>query len=366
MHFVIFGSNRFILVGKWPRHAVARPAQSPHPTRSHASPSSRRTYPTTPCARDGWQPPAGFRLRLYTDFEDIRNEAERELRDADVAMVTSYCPDGEAAAQARPRLPRARARFLRSGYARDPRRSRCRPNQCLPAALGPRRLRPRSQLHRRKALDRVAPHLGARVRRAPLRLRRSRCARARGPRGEFRADLSYLGTYAADRQPALEELSSARPAAARRPLPDRRARNTRRTSPGPATSSSSSTSSPRCIRPSSAPRKPRSTSLAAPWPTTATAPPAASLKPLHAERTILTDWWEGLDTFFAPGAKSCASTPPKTSSPPSPPRRRTAQHRRSRPRARPHRTHRPSPRHHSRDLLQPGREPPPDFVCRVA
>src|SRR5947209_14617501 len=36
-------------------------------------------------------------VHLYADWRDIKADAMRELRDADVGMVTSYCPDGIAA-----------------------------------------------------------------------------------------------------------------------------------------------------------------------------------------------------------------------------------------------------------------------------
>jgi spore maturation protein CgeB len=39
----------------------------------------------------------GGSLRLYQSWNDIVSTASRELRDADVAIVTSYCPDGIAA-----------------------------------------------------------------------------------------------------------------------------------------------------------------------------------------------------------------------------------------------------------------------------
>ena len=48
--------------------------------------------------RDMYEIP-GCQLRLYKDWEDILPEAQRELSDADVGMVTSYCADGPAASQ---------------------------------------------------------------------------------------------------------------------------------------------------------------------------------------------------------------------------------------------------------------------------
>src|SRR5688572_17335018 len=39
-------------------------------------------------------------LCLYPSWDDARPLARRHLADADVAMVTSYCPDGVAAADA--------------------------------------------------------------------------------------------------------------------------------------------------------------------------------------------------------------------------------------------------------------------------
>ena len=41
----------------------------------------------------------GGRLVLYADWNEIRPAAPRELRDADAAIVTSYCPDGVAATE---------------------------------------------------------------------------------------------------------------------------------------------------------------------------------------------------------------------------------------------------------------------------
>src|SRR4051812_22921376 len=41
----------------------------------------------------------GAELVLYGEWEDVRPRALRELADSDAAIVTSYCPDGRAAAQ---------------------------------------------------------------------------------------------------------------------------------------------------------------------------------------------------------------------------------------------------------------------------
>ena len=41
----------------------------------------------------------GGRLHLYREWDAIRTVAEDELRDSDAAIVTSYCPDGPAAAE---------------------------------------------------------------------------------------------------------------------------------------------------------------------------------------------------------------------------------------------------------------------------
>src|SRR5438874_13452234 len=47
--------------------------------------------------RDLWDLPSG-ELALYSDWSSIVDRARGELRNADVAIVTSYCPDGRAAA----------------------------------------------------------------------------------------------------------------------------------------------------------------------------------------------------------------------------------------------------------------------------
>src|SRR5205814_1420275 len=41
----------------------------------------------------------GTELILYSDWEQLLPRARQHLLDADVAMVTSYCPDGVAASE---------------------------------------------------------------------------------------------------------------------------------------------------------------------------------------------------------------------------------------------------------------------------
>ena len=41
----------------------------------------------------------GVELHLYADWNESRKNAERALNNCDVAMVTSYCPDGVAASE---------------------------------------------------------------------------------------------------------------------------------------------------------------------------------------------------------------------------------------------------------------------------
>src|SRR5690349_8738779 len=43
--------------------------------------------------------PPGVDLRLYSEWDDVVGQARRELADADVAMITSYCPDAVAASE---------------------------------------------------------------------------------------------------------------------------------------------------------------------------------------------------------------------------------------------------------------------------
>jgi spore maturation protein CgeB len=148
----------------------------------------------------------GCELRLYDVWDDVARHAAKELADADVGMVTSFCPDGPEAC----RLVLESAARIHSFYDLD-----------TPVTLS-----------RLEAGERV-PYLpatgladfdvvlsytgGVALRRLATLLKAPRVAPLYGSvdpvihqpaeaMPEFTADLSYLGTYAADRQDALEEL----------------------------------------------------------------------------------------------------------------------------------------------------------------
>lgn len=155
--------------------------------------------------RDLMEIPGGS-LILYPSWKDVRKQANFHLADADVSMVTSYCPDGIAASE----LVLASPVGLRVFYDLD-----------TPVTLEAVKLgKPVSYIgpHGLKYFDLVLSYtggeslnelksmLGAR-RTAPLygsvdpAVHRpvAGCA-------EKHADLSYLGTYAQDRQDSLRRL----------------------------------------------------------------------------------------------------------------------------------------------------------------
>ena len=160
----------------------------------------------------------GGQLRLYRDGAEVRPVAEMELRDADVAIVTSYCPDGVAASE----LMLSSPARLRVFYDMDTpvtleRLERGETVPYLPpGGLGDFDLV--LSFAGGRALTELQTRLGAR-RAVPL----YGCVdpevhRPVPPALQYRADLSYLGTYSPDRQEMLDRLFLA-PA---RRLPGRR------------------------------------------------------------------------------------------------------------------------------------------------
>ena len=145
-------------------------------------------------------------LRLYSSWDEILQVARADVADADVAMVTSYCPDGVAATN----LVLGSSAGLRVFYDLDTpiTLQRVRSGESVPY------LRPEGltdfdlvlsytggtaleQLKQRLGARRVIPLYGSvdpQVHYPVARVDR------------YQADLSYLGTYAEDRQQALLRL----------------------------------------------------------------------------------------------------------------------------------------------------------------
>jgi spore maturation protein CgeB len=150
--------------------------------------------------------PSGCELRLYADWKDVEQHAAAALRAADVAMITSYCPDARAAAA----LVLGSTVRVKCFYDLDTpvtldRLSTGDEVEYLPAdGLGAFDLV--LSYTGGLALDALRHRLGAREV-APL-------YGSVDPERHFptvpderhRSDLSYLGTYSADRQQGLYTL----------------------------------------------------------------------------------------------------------------------------------------------------------------
>jgi spore maturation protein CgeB len=149
---------------------------------------------------------ADFVLVLYPDWPDVAPAARDAAARADVAMVTSYCPDGRAAAD----LVLEHARGTRVFYDLD-----------TPVTLDRFRTAGAVEyipVYGLRPFDLVLSYTGGdALRELAVRLGARRVAPLYGsvdpahhrpvaPSPRFQADLSYLGTYADDRQAALERL----------------------------------------------------------------------------------------------------------------------------------------------------------------
>ena len=147
----------------------------------------------------------GVEIVLYRDWQDVRHAAARAVADADVAMATSYCPDAIVATE----LIAERA-ALSVFYDMDSPTTLDRLQRGEPVAyIGPERLQHVDLVLSYAggaALPAIQRTLGAR-RVAPLYGSVDPSLhRPMPPEPQYAATLSYLGTYADDRQPALDRL----------------------------------------------------------------------------------------------------------------------------------------------------------------
>lgn len=244
---------------------------------------------------------AGGELILYSDWAEVLPKARQHLAGADVGMVTSYCPDGLAAADL---VLDSRARWhvfydldtpvtlnhLRAGKPVD--------------YIGPRGLRDFDLVLSYTggaALEELKSQLGARQV-APLYGSVDPEVHRPVPAVEaYRGALSYLGTYAADRQAALEKLFI-EPA---RRLPQQKfvIGGAQYPEAFPWTSNIFFT---RHVAPGEHPGFYCSSRLTLNVTRAAMAqmgycPSGRLFEATACGTPILTDWWEGLDEFFVPG-----------------------------------------------------------------
>lgn len=216
MKFVIFGLT---ITSSWGNgHAtLMRGLCRALARRRHRVVFFERDVPYYAAHRDLWELP-GADIRLYPDWQDVLPLARKELRDADAGMVTSYCPDGIAASE----LVLASQLPVRVFYDLDTPVTLERLRANLPIAY--------VEARRLKEFDLVLSYTGgaavAELRerlgvRHAMPLYGSADSAVHHPiqaAAKYRGGLSYLGTYAEDRQAALEALFI-EPA---RRMPDRR------------------------------------------------------------------------------------------------------------------------------------------------
>jgi spore maturation protein CgeB len=173
--------------------------------RGHEVVFFERDVPYYAAHRDLWELPSG-RLYLYESWDDVRRLAARELDDADAAMITSFCPDAAPAEALMLDSPAP----VRAFYDLDTpiTLDRLARGETVPY-IGPRGLADYDvvlSFTGGASLDALTERLGARL---ALPLYGSVDPAAHQPvlpTPLFRSDLSYLGTYATDRQAALDRL----------------------------------------------------------------------------------------------------------------------------------------------------------------
>jgi spore maturation protein CgeB len=205
MRFVIFGltvssswGNGHATLWRGLARALAR--------RGHHIVFFERDVPYYAANRDLTEIPGG-ELVLYEHWRDVLPRARRELAAADVAMVTSYCPDGVAATSLiGDEGSRARSVFYDMDTPVTLENVRAG-NEV--AYLGPRGLRDFDLVLSYTggpSLDELRVLLGARRVHTLYGHVDPAVHHRVPPRDNYVCSLSYLGTYAADRQAALEEL----------------------------------------------------------------------------------------------------------------------------------------------------------------
>lgn len=204
MHLVIFGLT---ISSSWGNgHATLwRALVKALARRRHTVTFFERHLSYYASSRDNWAPPPGVRVRCYPSLDEISAEAMQELNSADLALFTSYCPDGPAASQL---ILESRA-MIKAFYDLD-----------TPVTLDAAQRGPVPYLPERglgdfdlvlsytggRALAELTTRLGARYVAPLYGSADPEAHRPVEPMKRFRGILSYLGTYTEDRQRSVETL----------------------------------------------------------------------------------------------------------------------------------------------------------------
>ena len=242
----------------------------------------------------------GGELVLYRGWDDVLPRARAELRDADVAMVTSYCPDGVPATALV-----AESDAVKVFYDMDTPVTveNVRAGRDVPD-LGPRGLRDFELVLSYTGgavLEDLRTLLGARQVATLYGHVDPQQHHRTAPADHYACDLSYLGTYAADRQAALERLFIA-PA---RRLPQR----TFLIGGAQYPQDFPWTANIRFVRHMPPPEHPAffsSSRLTLSVTRRAMAengwcPSGRLFEAAACGTPVVSDWWEGLDAFYTPG-----------------------------------------------------------------
>lgn len=216
MKIVVFGLT---ISSSWGNgHATLWRGLCKHLVRSgHTIVFYERDTPYYAGARDFFELPGG-RLTLFSSWEDVRDKALEDVRDGDAAIVTSYCPDAIAATELI--LCEGRARPVFYDLDTPVTLANIRAGKTVPY-IGPNGLADfdlvLSFTGGPRISDEFRSRLGARNIQPLYGHVDTDIHRPVAPEPHYRSDLSYLGTYSADRQQALEALF-VEPARARRDL----------------------------------------------------------------------------------------------------------------------------------------------------
>jgi spore maturation protein CgeB len=270
--------------------------------RGHEVVFFERDVPYYAAHRDLHELPAG-ELRLYSTWEDVRLAAERELAGADAGMVTSYCPDGVVASELV--LGSSTARRVFYDLDTPVTLSQLSAGEQVPY-LPPQGLGDFDLVLSYTggaALTELRTRLGARCTAPLYGSVDPDVHRPVTPMDAYRSDLSYLGTYAEDRQDALKALFL-EPA---RRLPSRRFLIGGAQYPA-SFPWSANIHFKRHLPPDQHPAFFSSSRMTVNVTRHAMAemgwcPSGRLFEAAACGVPILSDWWMGLDEFFTPGAE---------------------------------------------------------------